>query len=286
MPENAARNLYRNPLMRKSPLFAVLLAAVAAGCGNPTSVRNKAIKPIAIITGPGAGPATTTIELDGSKSYDPNAVQLPGIFEWDWTLLSVPAGSQATIDDNNDKGELNADVAGHYVVQLVVRDINDFAYSDPTTYDLLVFPITGVAVTLAWNTATNDVDLHFIDQTAGGSLFDPMLDCFFQNMRPDWGPVGPNGDPSLNHDQVNGYGPETTVLAVPVVNEQYHVMAHYFSDDGLGPTDVDVTYWVNGTDVLEMHHDQLTANQVWDLATIQWTGADATITPIDTMSTY
>jgi len=47
-----------------------------------------------------------------------------------------------------------------------------------------------------------------------------------------------------------------------------------------------VTFWVNGTQALEMHHDQLTGNQLWDLATVQWTGADATISPIDSVSTY
>jgi hypothetical protein len=277
--------------MRFVPALALILAAVAAtGCGNYSGLKNKPIKPIAIIDGPGTGPATTTIELDGSRSYDPNALQPNGIFEWEWSLVTVPPGSAAAIDNdngdpNNAYGELDADMAGVYVIQLRVRDINDYVWSDPTTYKLVVFPITGYTIELRWDTDINDVDLHLIDETAGGGLFDPKLDCFFQNLRPDWGTAGLDGDPSLNHDDVNGYGPETMIVAVPTDGEQYHAIVHYFSDDGYGETHADVRFWVNGSMVLEMERD-ITANQLWDLAIIDWTNVDANITRTDSISTY
>jgi hypothetical protein len=286
------------PGMRSSPILLLgslslaALAMGAAGCGNNVGFKGKAIPPIAIIkgdsTGPG-GPNSPGLELDGSDSYDPNATSGKGIFSWAWTLKTAPAGSNATITPNgNDPslGDLTLDVPGRYVVSLTVRDINDFAFSQPTDYEVYAFPITGVTILLKWSTSVNDVDLHLVNETENGSFFAVPGDCYFANLRPDWGPVGIAGDPSLHHDEVNGFGPETTELPTPVIGNQYHAYVHYFSDDSLGPTDVTVQFYANGMLSLEMKHDQITGNQVWDLATVAWTGVDATISPIDTMSMY
>jgi hypothetical protein len=268
------------------------LAAVSASVGcNKTTFRGNPVAPIAIIEGPGAGPASETEELDGSKSYDPNAIDGSGIYQWNWTLVSAPAGSTAasvtpsTTDER--LGEVTTDVPGKYVIQLIVRDINDNLLSDPTYYALTMFPITGFTAVLNWDTPTNDVDLHTVNETDGGGLFDTMNDCFFQNLRPDWTPMMvTDGDPDLHHDEVNGFGPETMILAVPTLTYRYHLYTHYFSTDNLGPTNVNVKIYVNGFQVFEAQHDQLNGNEVWDVATVQWTGIDATITPVDSISTY
>ncbi|HVO31347.1 MAG TPA: hypothetical protein VMV18_11440, partial [bacterium] len=193
---------------RPTLAFGTLIVAASVGCGNNVTYRGKPVAPIAIIVGPGTGPAQSTIELDGTQSYDPNAVAPPGIYTWEWSLAAAPAGSQATIapQDNDQRyGELTTDVAGRYVVGLRVRDINDFAWSDTTYYQLEVFPITGVTTVLTWSTAVNDVDQHLVDETDMGSLFMAPGDCYFQNLRPDWAPMGStDGDPNLHHDEVNG----------------------------------------------------------------------------------
>lgn len=281
--------------LRLTLAFATLAtAAVAAvGCGNSVGFKGKAIPPVAVIRGPGAGPAGTTIELDGRDSYDPNAVSPPGIYSWEWTLVSSPAGSNASISAGNDErfGELvtGSNMAGRYIVQLRVRDINDFTWSEPTRYELTVFPVTGITTLLTWTTAVNDVDQHLVNETDGGALFDTMNDCFFQNLRPDWTPMGIlDGDPDLHHDEVNGYGPEIMELPTPTDGYQYHLYVHYFSDDGLGPTDATVQVFENGTQIAEFQHEQLTGNQVWDVAAFNWSGATKTvaITPVDAISTY
>jgi len=282
-------NLVTN--MRLRPLLALsLLAATAAGCGNSTTFHGKPIPPIAIAKGPGGGPATTVVEVDGTDSFDPNALDGSGIYTWEWTLAAAPAGSNATVtpkDGDERFAELTTDVAGKYIVQLRVRDINDFAWSEPTYYALNMFPITGIDFILRWNTAVNDVDLHLVNETDMGGFFEAPGDCFFQNLRPDWLPMGSlDGDPSLHHDEVNGFGPEILELPAPTLNHRYHAYVHYFSDDGLGHSDVVLEFWVNGTKVQEMTHDQLAGNEVWDAATVDWTGVDATITPVDSISTY
>lgn len=277
--------------MRFRPVLALPFAAVvAAGCGNSTSFHGKPIAPIAIVDGPGGGPATGTLEIDGTRSFDPNALDGSGIYTWEWSLSSAPAMSNATVtpkDGDERFAELTTDVAGRYVVSLRVRDINDFAWSEPTLYSLVVFPITGVAMILRWDSAINDVDIHFVNETEQGAFFDAPGDCYFQNLRPDWAPMGSlDGDPSLHHDEVNGFGPEILELPKPTLGHRYHAYVHYFSDDGLGSTDPKVEFWVNGTKVKEMAHDQLAGNQVWDIATLDWTGVDATITEVDAISTY
>lgn len=274
---------------RPTSAFGALIALAAVGCGNNVTYRGKPVPPIAIITGPGTGPAQSVVELDGTQSYDPNAVAPPGIYTWEWSLASAPAGSTATIAaSNNDErfGELSTDKAGRYIVGLRVRDINDFAWSDITYYQLEIFPITGITAVLTWSTAVNDVDLHLVNETEMGSLFKAPGDCFFQNLRPDWLPAGiTDGDPSLHHDEVNGFGPETLELPVPTVGTQYHLYVHYFSTDGLGPTDATIKVYENGFQVFELQHQGLAATDLWDVATLQWTVSNTvTINPVDAVS--
>ena len=279
--------------MRLRPLLAMsLLATVAAGCGNNTTFHGKVIPPIAIEKGPGGGPATAVLEIDGTDSYDPNSLQGNGIYAWEWTLASAPSGSSATLtpkDGDERFSELATDKAGKYIVQLRVQDINDFAWSEPVLYVLNVFPQTGITLVLRWNTAVNDVDLHLVAESDQGSFFMAPGDCYFQNLRPDWFPMGSTlGDPDLHHDEVNGFGPEILEMPFPANAHRYHAYVHYFSDDGLGHSDVVLEFWVEGTKVLEMNHDALAGNEVWDAATLDWDTAAlaANITAVDSISTY
>ena len=271
-------------------LAASLLAAFAASCGNSTSFHGKPIKPIALIDGPGGGPTTSTVNIDGSRSYDPNAISGNGIYTYEWTLSSAPAGSNSTVGPmagDESHADLTTDIAGTYVVQLRVRDINDFAWSDPVLYTLQMFPLTGLDIILTWTTKVNDVDLHLVNETDGGSFFGAPGDCYFQNLRPDWMPMGSlDGDPTLHHDEVNGFGPEILELPVPMSGHRYHVYLHYFSDDGLGVTDATVDFYVQGQKVKTMTHEKLAGNEVWDVTAIDWGTLDATFTDVDSISTY
>ena len=71
-----------------------------------------------------AGPHQTvqlgsSVQLDGTTSSDPDGDTLT----FNWSLLSVPTGSNATIASNNiSQPSFIADVAGNYVAQLIVGD--------------------------------------------------------------------------------------------------------------------------------------------------------------------
>ena len=80
-----------------------------------------------------AGPAQTVplgalVTLDGTASLDPDGQPLT----FQWSLLSLPAGSTATLSGpNSAQPSFTADVAGSYVVQLIVND--GFLDSAPST---------------------------------------------------------------------------------------------------------------------------------------------------------
>ncbi len=64
-------------------------------------------------------PLDTQIALDGSNSYDTNMPSLPLTYQW--TLISSPAGSTATIvSPTSSITSIELDVQGHYELSLVV----------------------------------------------------------------------------------------------------------------------------------------------------------------------
>ncbi|MCP4764905.1 MAG: PKD domain-containing protein, partial [Gammaproteobacteria bacterium] len=59
------------------------------------------------------------VQLDGSQSFDVDGDSL----SWFWSMTSLPAGSTATIDDEFAvTPNFTADLAGQYVIQLIVND--------------------------------------------------------------------------------------------------------------------------------------------------------------------
>ena len=282
--------------MRIVPTLAFLLAlAGAAGCQNENDFQGAPVPPIAIIQPIASGPAFPGDEdagidpyefrIDGRDSYDPNAVEPNGIYDYEWTILSSPAGAVADIGGGG-VASFVTDTPGNYQIGLRVRDINDFAWSLPVQRKLHAFPVSGLAAVLEWNTDVNDVDLHLIQETQGGGLFDEELDCHFANLRPDWIPEESlDGDPSLDHDEVDGLGPETVELPVPTIGEAYRVVVHYFSDDGFAETEAEVRLFVNGAEVEERERE-LIANQVWDVGVFDWSGPSGSFQATDTISEY
>ena len=273
--------------MRRSVL-AIAGSILVIGCGNESNFNNTPVPPIARIQPIESGPASDlyTFQIDGRESYDPNAAEPNGIYEYEWAIESTPTGATANIGGWG-VADFVTDTPGRYVVRLRVRDINDFAWSDWTYESLRAFPVTGIAATLVWETDVDDVDLHLINETQGGGLFDEELDCHFANLRPDWAPMGSSdGDPELNHDEVDGLGPETIELPVPTIGETYRVLIHYFSDDDLYPeTEARVKLWINGALAGELERD-LVANNVWDVGLFNWSGAAGSFEVADTLSEY
>ena len=99
--------------------ISVLLLAVAVS--DMTGCASDYKAPTAAVGAPATVAVGDEIQLDGSGSADPNTPALPLTYEW--SLASVPAGSSAKIEQSQDaKPWFSPDVAGDYVVQLVVSD--------------------------------------------------------------------------------------------------------------------------------------------------------------------
>jgi hypothetical protein len=90
------------------------------GTGTDTvTVSFDNLPPVADAGSGGAFPVGQTVDLDGSKSSDPNNDPLT----YTWSLLSCPAGSSASIADSSAQvTSMTLDVKGDYQVQLVVND--------------------------------------------------------------------------------------------------------------------------------------------------------------------
>ncbi len=111
--------------MKYSKFFIGLtVAVIILGCGEEKEI----LQPVA-----DAGPDRTVnagewVQLDGSKSYDPEG----RLIFYTWSFESLPAGSSAKL---NDTGIVNpsfqADVAGQYIVRLIVD--NGLRISEPDT---------------------------------------------------------------------------------------------------------------------------------------------------------
>jgi hypothetical protein len=105
-------------------LWAALFVFAATfgfnGCGNVNDVATSNDAPVAN-AGPDLGSiiSGTVITLNGSASTDPNGDPLT----YSWTLLTKPAGSAAVLaNPTSVTPSFTVDLAGDYVVQLIVND--------------------------------------------------------------------------------------------------------------------------------------------------------------------
>lgn len=136
--------------------------------------------------------------------------------------------------------------------------------------------VTSILIELTWDTDGTDLDGHFV--RPGGTYYQVPDDCCWFNMNPDWdgsGGGGTAGDPSLDVDDTNGYGPEYTALVEPPYDGSYEYIVHYF-DYCQATTTAEVRIWLNDVLVATYHHTFLcgsgavTDPDVWECACIEW----------------
>jgi hypothetical protein len=220
--------------------------------------------PVAVIDGPATALPRETLTLDGSESYDP-AGYTP--LTYHWTLEEVPEGSAAGdfFVLQTDTAYLQTDLAGDYAVTLQVENTLGIL-SAPARYRVTAIPQDQLHVELSWNTPSADLDLHLLN--GEGSFFVNPDDCNWCNRSPSWGGVGGADDPSLDIDDLFGYGPENINIEIPA-EDTYRVAVHYFEDNGDG--DVVATVKIYAYGIEEGRFTKvLRRNQVWDVAEIRW----------------
>jgi hypothetical protein len=93
---------------------------------------------------------------------------------------------------------------------------------------------TALRVVLTWDKAKTDVDLRVTDSHGNVAWFQDFTGI-------------PGG--FLDHDDVDGFGPEVFTLETLQPDTEYTVAVHYFSDKGQGPTNARAVVYLGDTEV-------------------------------------
>lgn len=264
-------------MRRVGILGAVGAVSLLSGCDNDNRLVGIPLDnepPIASMNGATEYSPLETALFDGSASHDVDGE----IVGWQWEVLDRPQGSSSSLVpfDGGRRAEFFVDLAGDYTVRLTVTD--DGGASDATEMTISAVPWQALHVQLSWDTAGTDVDLHLVNEWAGGVFCGLPYDCFYGNKNPNWGSFSSSADdPSLDIDDISGFGPENVNLDAPDAIGRYRVVVHYYRDNGQGPSEARVRIYLGG--VLKWEGTQIlsSTNKTWNAATIDWASQDVTV---------
>ncbi|HRE88227.1 MAG TPA: hypothetical protein PK095_03720 [Myxococcota bacterium] len=231
----------------------------------------------------------TVVQL--GVEFDPDLEETVTGYRWS---VDQPPGSRSLFAPNEHMRAptFEAWVVGSYVFHLDVI-LND-GYRRIGSYQMRVLPTDAVHVELTWRTpgdpdetdsggtasfsAGSDVDLHVLHPNAQAKFFDWTWDCYWENMRPEWGVFGLTDNPKLDRDDTDGTGPEVISIETtePVA---YRVGVHYWNDWGYGEVFATVRLYLGG--VLQDEWEvEMRNGDMWESHTID--GATGTVTRLTT----
>lgn len=217
--------------------------------------------------------------------------------EYRWEIINQPSGSHGYLDDtssmtprfmfnNSGRDVAGVDIAGFWEVRLTVVDSRGASSVNEAVVSFNAIPTEAIHVQLVWDHPNSDVDLHLLRDMGNGS-YDPFSDddCYFGNCKVqsgdlEWFPSDEAANPTLDVDDLNGYGPENINIKVPRPGT-YKVAVHYWSDHGEGDTVAVIRLFLFGN----LHSEyiaQITSSDWWEVATIDW--PSRTVTVIDTIT--
>jgi hypothetical protein len=289
--------------------------------------------PVAEVTTPElVVPPLEIVTLDGSSSVDSDGRNGAPV-HYEWAVTQRPAGSTAqpverfanplrpadggqADDTTTPQAFFFVDVAGEYVIELTVEDdqgfsapSNDCPQSAATVY-INALPEGAVHVELTWHTPSDvdetdldgtDVDLHLLHPNSGGWANglsnlsgETLYDCYYANTNPEWGPAGPDGNPSLDIDDTNGAGPENITIDTPEItnNGYYRVGVHYYSSgdsffgEDYGPSDSTIRIYLQGVIAGEWTQRLNFTGNFWDVAGIEWGANSSRVIEINRLYEY
>ena len=159
---------------------------------------------------------------------------------------------------------------GLNTITVTATDTEQRSGSDTVTVNADI-AACAIKAELTWNTNYTDVDGHLIAPCY--EIGDGFGDCYFGNKNPDWDNSGgkSDGDPSLDVDDTNGYGPEHIVLCAPPFNGIYQYKVHYWNDNGYGPSIATVKIYINDSAEPTFQASKtISDGEIWDCACIDW----------------
>jgi len=208
--------------------------------------------PIATSVGPG-----TQIALDGRASHDPEG----GPLGYRWTFGRRPEGSRAElVSPRSSTTSFTVDLPGSYSVLLEVRDSSGQTSTNRAEVMVEAGPGARVSVRLSWDRADADLDLHVV---APGAAVGSLLDCSFDNPRPDWGPPGQSGDPQFMSSAAG-----EQIDAAALADGVYTIAVLVAAPSLAGPMAATVEVYFEDVRVA---HEEVTlqmSDREWDVATL------------------
>jgi hypothetical protein len=283
------------PPLREVPLRPFLLTLLLSACAAPSvSARQDPLvvpdEPSTDETDPDAPVAhagedfasapLTDVFLDGTRSYDPRGLDIVP----QWQIVARPPGSRTVMERADDlRPSFFADIAGTYEIALSVRNSEGLADPTPDTVVVHVVPASSVYIQLTWD-ADVDLDLHLVP--SGDPVWGPT-DCSWCNDNPEWGDAEDSiDDPTLDWDAIDGWGPETTTIAVPA-SGKFRAFVDYYGQGGdfrcrdevCPETVATADVYVDGERVHRISTTLSDTEQLWEMFEVDWPAG--TVTNID-----
>lgn len=271
-------------LARLTPIIALALPALVGGCKDSTgasiTITCAAADPVCPPSGLAAGytgssgaptitPASsatnftvtaTAFGLSGTTNATGNGYWLlvnDGVLAA-WGVLAVAAGSYAA--------EVPL-VCGAQDIFLTFASGSNRAYYH-ITVTLNGCTTSAVRVQLTWDTGpSSDIDLHLL--RPGGSIT-TSNDCYYGNCQGvalEWGATGAAGNPILDVDDTEGWGPENIFIASGAEAGQYRIIVHNY--DGSLATSATVKLYFNDVEVrrwTSLPLDYASNREYWEVA--------------------
>jgi len=211
-------------------------------------------------------PRTVTLNPIGSE--DPEDIEDLHPLNYDWELIAKPDLSRTSLRNPTEQfPELFLDVAGNYVVGLIVTDWNGIR-SEQAICDVMIEPDSDMLyVAMSWDTSNSDLDLHMVpeDEEMWG-----CNDASWCNPDADWNDEGEGwGTPIYALDNTSGYGPENINVKNPSAY-QYNIRVHYWADRGGGESLVSVSIYILGVKVDVTPTARMNSRQRWDVGHVQF----------------
>ena len=182
-----------------------------------------------------------------------------------WAIVEQPRGSESRLVPFEQAANptLFLDLAGVYIVELTVYDLQGTPSCEPARVTVQAIPNTGVFVQLTWDVEDTDMDLHFLHPN--GHWNQSPYDCYWLNRNPNWGDVhSSDDDPNLDIDSVDGRVPEYLIFERP---EDALYRVGVFS---VSQSRATVRVWLNSVLAFEHRSEPLSFNQFWEVAEIEW----------------
>lgn len=237
---------------------------------------------------PSAGiPAIEPLDdVEFSSDQSQSAIAGGAITNSAWRIVSAPNESSASLTNTEGQttrfhfssasGNVNAvDVAGSFTLGLIVTDDRG-AQSTECQVTINAVPREGLHVQLTWDRPDNDIDLHLARGGTTGSLpWCSADDCYFAGTNRNWG--GGNKNPSLDIDDLEGFGPENINIEAPADGD-YTVGVGMYTHD----SDATVTVKIFVGGALEFEGFQLLRNgDSWVPARVEIRGGISTVVEVN-----